>query len=75
MECLKKIESRLVADWRQAHKWLTVQAAVVIAVLAEAQEQLPMVREFLPEGWVKWAALAVVVARLIQQGGAAKNGR
>ena len=62
------VKRRLVEDWRQAHKWLSVQLAAGIAVLAEAQDQLPIVREYLPEGWVKYAALAVLAARLIKQG-------
>ena len=62
-----KLESRLVDDWRKAHKWLTVWVAALIAVLAEAQDQLPLVREYLPDGWVKFAALAVIVARLYKQ--------
>ena len=62
-----KLESRLVDDWRRAHKWLTVWVAALIAVLAEAQDQIPFVREYLPPGWVKFAALAVIVARLYKQ--------
>lgn len=64
----------LVPDWRQAWRFLSVQAAAALALVAAAYDYLPAVREYLPDGWVKWAALLVIAARILNQksAGAAK---
>lgn len=58
---------RLIPDWRKAYRMMSVQAAIVLSLLATAYEYLPALQGYLPEGWMKWAALVVIVARLIQQ--------
>lgn len=57
----------MMHDVRAAWRWLSVQAAIIVAALATASEYLPEVREYLPDGWVKWAALAILVARMVKQ--------
>lgn len=57
----------LIPDWRDAWRFLSVQAAAAVALLATAYDYLPAVREYLPEGWVKWAALLVIAARILNQ--------
>jgi hypothetical protein len=63
-----------IPEWRQAWRFLSVQAAAALALLAAAYDYLPAVREYLPEGWMKWAALLVIAARILNQqsAGAAK---
>jgi hypothetical protein len=57
----------LIPDWRQAWRFFSVQAAAALALLAAAYDYLPAVREYLPEGWMKWAALLVIAARILNQ--------
>ncbi len=68
---------KLVPDWRDAWRWLSVQLAAATALLATAYDYLPAVRSYLPEGWVKWAAILFIAARILHQntpgnGGGAK---
>lgn len=57
----------LIENWRSAWRMLSVQLATLLALVATAYEHLPIMQAYMPEGWVKWAALLVVVARIIQQ--------
>lgn len=58
---------KLIPDWRKAYRMLSVQAAALLALVAAAYDHLPTLQAYLPEGWVKWAALAVIAARIIKQ--------
>ncbi len=58
---------RLVPDWRHAWRFLSVRLAAVIALLATAYDYLPAIRDYVPEGWVKWAALLIIAARVMNQ--------
>ena len=58
---------RLVPDWRHAWRFLSVQLAAVIALLATAYDYLPAIRDYVPEGWVKWAASLIIAARVMNQ--------
>lgn len=58
---------KLIENWKQCHKFLTVQLSVLLAMIATAYEYLPMMKDYLPEGWVKYAFIAVIVARIINQ--------
>lgn len=44
-----------------------LQEAVVIALLATAYDYMPAIRDYVPEGWVKWAALLIIAARVAHQ--------
>lgn len=57
----------LIPDWHQAWRFLSVQAAAVLALLAACYDYLPAVRDYLPDGWMKWAALLIIVARIMNQ--------
>lgn len=56
-----------IPDWKDAWKFFTVQLAAVLALLDVAYEYLPAAQAYFPEGWVKWVALAIIVARIINQ--------
>ena len=61
------MKAKLIEDWKQSWKFLSVQLAAAMALLDIAYEYLPTVQSYLPEGWVKWMALAIIVARIIKQ--------
>lgn len=58
---------KLIPDWRDAWRFLSVQLAAAIALLAAAYDYLPMIRDYVPEGWVKWAALLIIAGRVMHQ--------
>jgi hypothetical protein len=58
---------RLIPDWRDAWRFLSVQLAAAIALLAAAYDYLPVIRDYVPEGWVKWAALLIIAGRVLHQ--------
>lgn len=58
---------KLIPEWKRAYRYLTVQAAAGLALISAAYDYLPVVREYMPEGWVKYAALVIIVVRLLQQ--------
>lgn len=58
---------RLIENWREAHKFLSVQLATLLVLISSAYDYLPAVQQYLPPGWVKWMAVAILVARLVQQ--------
>lgn len=60
---------KLIDDWKDSWKFLSVQLAAALALLDTAYEYLPAVQTYLPEGWVKWIALAIIVGRIIKQNG------
>jgi hypothetical protein len=57
----------LIPDWRDAWRFFSVWVAGAMAVLSSAWDYLPEIREYIPDGWVKWAALAVILARILRQ--------
>ncbi len=63
----------LVDNWKNAWKWLSVQLAVLLVVLDVLAESLPAVAAYLPEGWVKWLGLAIIVGRVLNQTRAAQT--
>jgi len=64
---------KLIDDWKDSWKFLSVQLAAALALLDTAYEYLPAVQTYLPKGWVKWIALAIIVARVIKQRNEATN--
>lgn len=60
---------KLIDDWKQAHKFLTVRLAGLLGMVAAAYEYLPAMREYVPDGWMKYAFAAIIVARLWKQKG------
>ncbi len=62
---------KIVPDWKDAWKWLSVHAAVLTAVVGALQAQLPAFQGLLTAqqyGWLTAACgLLVVVGRLVNQ--------
>jgi hypothetical protein len=58
---------KLIENWRNAWRMLSVQAAALLGIVAAAYDYLPTLQTYLPEGWVKYAALLVILARVVKQ--------
>lgn len=58
---------KLIPDWKQAYKFLSVQVAMLIVLLASLQEVLPDLKEHLPGHWYAGLAILVAVARVLAQ--------
>ncbi|ALH23710.1 putative membrane protein [Pseudomonas phage PaMx11] len=56
----------LIENWKQCWKLLSVQLAALLGLLDVAYEYLPALQSYLPEGWVRWAALAIIVGRIVK---------
>lgn len=64
----------LIEDWRQCWKLASVYLSALLAALAAAYEYLPELQQYLPAGWVKWAFLTILFARLIRQASVGRSG-
>lgn len=62
-----KIEARLIDGWQCAYKLMTVWIAAAMVAVSTAYEYLPVFQQYLPDGWVRWMAGAIIVARIIKQ--------
>lgn len=62
-----KIESKLIENWRCAHKLITVWLATAMLIISTSYEYLPVFQQYLPDTWVSWMAGAIIVARIIKQ--------
>ncbi len=57
---------KLVDDYRQAWRWLSVQALAAIALLPLVWTDLPPdVKAMLPEGWRPWVLVALALAGIL----------
>ena len=58
---------RLIDDWKQAWRLLSVQVAAVLVALEVAGDYLPESKEYLGDDYAKWIGLGIIVARVIRQ--------
>ncbi|MDR3323258.1 MAG: hypothetical protein LBS89_03540 [Zoogloeaceae bacterium] len=58
---------KLIPDWRLAWRFSSIWLAAATALLSTAYDYLPAIREAIPDGWVKWAAIAIIAARIVHQ--------
>jgi hypothetical protein len=58
---------KLIDEWKQAYKYLTVQLTIGLGALSVAYEYLPEMKQILPDGWYKYGLMAILIARVIQQ--------
>ncbi|SEH89998.1 hypothetical protein [Paraburkholderia hospita] len=70
MNLIERIKAILIDDIDRAHKFIVTWIAAGLGCAATAYELLPTVRDYLDPAWVKWIALAILVARVVKQGGA-----
>lgn len=59
---------KLISNWKSAWRMLSVQISILAGAVLMLEDDLPMIREVLPEGWIKWVLLAIPIARVISQG-------
>ena len=64
---------KLIDEWHRAHRYITVQLAALLGAIATAWQYVPEVREYVDPAWLKWFAVAMIVARVIGQP-SVKNG-
>lgn len=57
----------LIENWKSAYKYLTVQLAAALMVLSQAYEYLPMLKDYVPQNYVSFISLAIIVARIVAQ--------
>jgi hypothetical protein len=69
-----RLRLALIEDWKRAHKLLSVQLAALLLVLDTAYDYLPAVQQYLPDGWVRWIAVAIIAGRVIRQASIGKSG-
>jgi hypothetical protein len=64
---------KLVEDWKEAYKWLSVNIAVVLTVINALQASVAQVGGFLTPTQLAYTnavlGVAVIWGRLVQQGG------
>lgn len=66
---IQKLKGLLIEDWKRAWKFLTIWLAGALFFIDSALDSLPLIKQYVPDGWVKWMALTIIVARLIKQQG------
>lgn len=64
---MKLLKLRLIDDWKQCYKFLTVQLSALFGVLAVAYEYIPAIQQYFPDGWIKYALAIIIVGRIINQ--------
>lgn len=58
---------KLIDNWKNAWKFVTVQIAAVILFLPTLFPYLPEIAAFIPTNWYQWLAGAILVARIVKQ--------
>lgn len=69
----KRVKIEVIPNWREAWKFFSVQLATAMIFIEILQDNLPGLQPYLPEGWVKWISLAIIVGRLLHQNVKAVN--
>lgn len=64
---IEKLKGLLIDDWKRAWKFLSLWLAGALIFIDSAMEYLPVIKQYLPDGWVKYVAAAIIVARLVNQ--------
>jgi hypothetical protein len=59
----------LVPDWKEAWRWWSVQCAALLAFLDMLYDYIPLLYQYFPNpnGWVRWAAVLFIMARVLRQ--------
>lgn len=57
----------LIANWKTAWKYVSVQLAALLALGSLAFDYLPFMKDYLPQEIVTYLALAIIAARLVSQ--------
>lgn len=57
----------VIKEWKQAWRLYSVQLAGVLVALDVLNDHLPMMHAYLPDAWVRWFALAIILGRVIRQ--------
>jgi hypothetical protein len=58
---------KLIENWKEAHKFLSVWAAGLLGLIAALEPHWPELQTRLPPGWAAYGAGAILIARLVRQ--------
>lgn len=57
---------KLIPDWKDAWRWFSVQALIILAALPVVWSAIPSdAKGFLPDGWEPWVLFGLAIAGLI----------
>lgn len=62
-----EMKNILIPNWKDSWSFLSVQMAALLALLDVAYEYLYVVQTYLPQHYVRWCALAIIVGRIVNQ--------
>lgn len=57
----------IIDEWKKCYRFLSVQATAITGILAISYEYIPEMKQYLPEGWFKYAVGAILLARVLKQ--------
>jgi hypothetical protein len=60
-------EMTLTDNLKTSYKLFSVQAAALVGMLAAAYDYLPVMKDYLPDGWMKYAVILIIAARMVPQ--------
>lgn len=63
----EKIKGLFIDDLPQAYKKFSIIIGAFVLGVLELQGYLPELQQYLPEEWVKYAVLLIIIARVIKQ--------
>lgn len=69
-----KWKLELIPDLKDAWKFLSVQAAALVLLLDISVDQLPALRAVLPESFMPYTVVIVILARIVQWKQSHKDG-
>lgn len=64
---MTRLKVQLIENWKDFWRFTSVQLAALLAVLDVAYEYLPVLQTYMPAYWIQFAAVLIVVARVIRQ--------
>ena len=60
------LKLKLIADWHQAWRWLSVQFIAVAAALQASLLMFPdVIRTYIPDGWMHVIVIAILAAAVL----------
>ena len=62
-----KIKCKLITEWKQAWKYLSVQLAAILVFLPTLLPYMPELAQYMPTNWYQFLGMAILAARVIQQ--------
>jgi hypothetical protein len=58
---------KLIPNWRQAYRYVSVQLAALLTLLLSLEPVVPQITAYLPPHYAAYLSAAILVARIVQQ--------